>query len=138
MNAPAVLPARASNPPASRFQSPVGPKGFRRFAFAAIAGFACVTADAFAQLPILSAPTTDWVAIPYNGPNEADYRADQQTGQAESDIVGIAGHPAVYTRFQPANPPAGTTTGTMYFRIRVAAETGSAGCDTTVFVGVDA
>jgi hypothetical protein len=101
-------------------------------AFASLAG---LISPAHAQL--ISGSTARWNAILYGGNGVADPSNDQQTGQRESDIVGTTVVPSAYMAFDPAS--AGSLTdGTLYFRLRVAEDSQSAGYSGFVWVGIDA
>jgi hypothetical protein len=84
----------------------------------------------------VTSPTTDWTPITY-GSNHPDPAQDQQTGSTESDIVGDASHPSVYTAFGDAGTPS-LTDGVLGFRIRLGADQNPAGFKGALFVGIDA
>jgi hypothetical protein len=103
--------------------------------FAGLASFTVLAKPAHAQL--ISGSTTRWNAILYGGNGVADPSNDQQTGQRDSDIVGTTAVPSAYMAFDPAS--AGSLTdGTLYFRLRLAEDSQSAGYDGFVWVGIDA
>jgi len=80
--------------------------------------------------------TTFWDAVGY--PTiEPDFDDDQQTGIADSDIVGEAAHPAFYIQFDDAGT-ADPTDGWIAFRVRLGADTPPAGFSHFFGVGVDA
>jgi hypothetical protein len=85
---------------------------------------------------VIGSPTTNWNPISY-GSNIPDPSSDQQTGQADVDLVGNATHASFYTQFDGA----GTTNlndGTWAFRTRHAADKNPPGYDKYVFIGLDA
>jgi hypothetical protein len=93
------------------------------------------TGPVYAQL--ISGSTTRWNAILYGTNGVADPSNDQQTGQRESDIVGTTAIPSAYMAFDPAS--AGSLTdGSLYFRLRLAEDSQSAGYSGFVWVGIDA
>jgi hypothetical protein len=84
----------------------------------------------------VTSPTTNWIPITY-GSNHPDPAQDQQTGSTESDIVGDASHPSVYTAFGDAGTPS-LTDGVLGFRIRLGADQNPVGFKGALFVGIDA
>ena len=84
----------------------------------------------------VTSSTASWTPITY-GSNHPDPSQDQQTGSTESDIVGDASHPSVYTAFGDAGTPS-LTDGTLGFRIRLGADQSPAGFKGALFVGIDA
>ena len=93
------------------------------------AAMASITVD-------VNSPTTSWTPVTY-GSNNPDPSNDQQTGSSESDIVGNASHPSVYTTFGDAGT-ASLTDGTIGFRIRLGADQNPVGFKGALFVGIDA
>lgn len=79
--------------------------------------------------PNPNSPTTQWVPILYGNGNHPDPSADQQTGSAESDIVGNAGEPSLYLQYN---------SGYLGFRLRVGADMSPAGFKGDAFIGLDA
>ncbi len=73
--------------------------------------------------------TTQWVPILYGNGNYPDPSADQQTGSAESDIVGNVGEPSLYMQYN---------SGYLGFRLRVGADVSPAGFKGDAFIGLDA
>ncbi|MFA4944052.1 MAG: PEP-CTERM sorting domain-containing protein [Lentisphaeria bacterium] len=71
---------------------------------AALCATASLASLASAATIALASPTTAWHAVSYSG-IYPDYITDQQTGQAEGDIVGNAQHPAFYTQFDNGGTP---------------------------------
>jgi hypothetical protein len=98
------------------------------FAIAMVLGVSVVCPLASAQ-PNPGSPTTQWVPILYGNGNYPDPSADQQTGSAESDIVGNASEPSLYMQF---------SSGYLGFRLRVGADVSPAGFKGDAFVGLDA
>lgn len=88
----------------------------------------CGWSTAFGQTDPTS-PTTQWVPVNYGNNNYPDPSADQQTGSAESDIVGNANQPSLYVQY------AG---GSLGFRLRVGADASPSGFKGAAFVGLDA
>lgn len=90
---------------------------------------------AFAAPIPVTAPTTNWTVVSVGSLNQMDYIIDQQTGQAESDIVGTLANPGFYYNFD--NNGAGSATdGTLSFRVRVAADSSPAGFDNYLYIGI--
>jgi large repetitive protein len=79
--------------------------------------------------PNPNSPTTQWVPILYGNGNYPDPSADQQTGSAESDIVGNVSEPSLYMQYN---------SGYLGFRLRVGADVSPAGFKGDAFVGLDA
>lgn len=75
-----------------------------------------------------NAPTTQWVPVLYGNNNFPDPSGDQQTGSAESDIVGNPAEPSLYLQL------AG---GYLGFRLRVGADVNPPGFKGCAFVGLD-
>jgi hypothetical protein len=73
--------------------------------------------------------TTSWVPILYGSGNVPDPSADQQTGSAESDIVGNLSEPSLYMQLAD---------GFLGFRFRVGADQNPPGFKGAAFVGLDA
>lgn len=89
-----------------------------------------------AQAQLISGSTSRWNAILYGTNGVADPSNDQQTGQRESDLVGTTAIPSAYMAFDPAT--AGSLTdGTLYFRLRLAEDSQSAGYSGFIWVGID-
>jgi hypothetical protein len=87
-------------------------------------------------LIIPDSPADLWTAISY--PTLLpDFSDDQQTGLAESDVVGNAVDPAFYTRFDDAGTPS-LTDGTIAFRVRLGADRNPSGFTHFFGVGMDA
>ncbi len=76
-----------------------------------------------------NSPTSQWVPILYGNNNYPDPSGDQQTGSAESDIVGNAAEPSLFMQF---------LNGYIGFRIRVGADVSPAGFKGAAFIGLDA
>jgi len=87
----------------------------------------CLAPAVFGQIP--TSPTTLWVPILYGNNNFPDPSADQQTGSAESDMVGNLSQPSFYMQY---------TNGFLGFRFRVGADASPAGFKGAAFVGLDA
>lgn len=79
--------------------------------------------------PNPNSPTAQWVPILYGNGNYPDPSADQQTGSAESDIVGNVGEPSLYMQYN---------SGYLGFRLRVGADVSPAGFKGDAFIGLDA
>lgn len=90
--------------------------------------FILVVPSVFSQ-PNPGSPTTQWVPILYGNSNYPDPSADQQTGSAESDIVGNLIQPSLYMQFN---------SGYLGFRLRVGADANPPGFKGAAFVGLDA
>jgi hypothetical protein len=89
-----------------------------------------LTPAAFAAIP-LNSPTTDWYAIEY-ATNRSDYINDQQTGDAEGDLVGtVNGDTPLQTAFY-----FDYDTTLIGFRVRVDADSNPAGYTGAVWVGL--
>ena len=82
----------------------------------------------------LTSPNTDWVTVPYRASAVLDAAGDQATGTGETDIVGNSTHASFLTKFVAGST---NTTGTLYFRVRVGADQGSAGFTNGVMIGMD-
>lgn len=76
-----------------------------------------------------NSPTTQWVPILYGNSNFPDPSADQQTGSAESDIVGNLSQPSLYMQYN---------NGSLGFRFRVGADQNPGGFKGAALVGLDA
>lgn len=85
---------------------------------------------------VVGSSTTNWNPISY-GPNIPDPSTDQQTGQADVDLVGNATHASFYTQFDGAGTNS-LTDGTWAFRSRHAADKNPPGYDKYLFIGLDA
>jgi len=90
-----------------------------------VAGFYSTTAFA-ATISSVTDPTTNWTAVPVIG---FDVSADQQTGQADADLVGIVADPGFYTAFDGTN---------IYFRARLGAVTNGGSFKGLLWIGIDA
>jgi len=90
-----------------------------------VAGFFSTTAFA-ATISSVTDPTTNWTAVPVIG---FDVSADQQTGQADADLVGIVADPGFYTAFDGTN---------IYFRARLGAVTNGGSFKGLLWIGIDA
>jgi hypothetical protein len=88
----------------------------------------CLSPKAFGQTDP-TAPTTVWVPILYGNNNYPDPSADQQTGSAESDILGNLNQPSLSMQY---------ASGWLGFRLRVGADMNPPGFKGAAFVGVDA
>ena len=78
----------------------------------------------------LAGPTTEWTSLGTN----FDFLEDQQTGQADSDIVGDATDPGFYTTYDPAD-------GFLAFRVRLDDRGGNKNnpsFDDNLWIGIDA
>jgi hypothetical protein len=89
----------------------------------------------FGQIAPTSA-TSQWVPILYLN-SFPDATNDLQTGTAEGDIVGNAGHPSLYMKYNDGGTP-GPTNGWIGFRMRLGADANPPGFKGAAFVGVDA
>ena len=107
-----------------------------KVALAAVA-FALLLYPGPAAAVTVADPSTLWVNITYTGVFP-DFLADQQTGQAESDIVGDEFNGAFYTAFDNGGTPLDLEDGTLFFRLRVGAEKNPSGFSNAAFVGIDA
>jgi hypothetical protein len=97
-----------------------------------------LAASANATAIILNSPTNLWTPIRLAGNQPMDYLNDQQTGQAESDIVGDAGpHYGFYFYFDN-NGNASATDGTLYLRVRLGRDQSPAGFKNVLWIGIDA
>ncbi len=76
-----------------------------------------------------------WWGVSYPGV-EPDYPDDHQTGIADSDIVGDAGHPGFYIRFDDGGTP-DPTDGWIGYRVRLGADTSPPGFNHFLGVGMD-
>lgn len=83
----------------------------------------------------IGGPTTAWNPVAFG--SIADWADDEDTGQAEADIVGDASHPAFYTAFDDAGTAA-LTDGILGFRVRLGAEANPPGFNKIAGVGIDA
>jgi hypothetical protein len=84
----------------------------------------------------VTAPNTDWTAVPYRSSAVLDVAGDQTgTTSGEMDIVGSATQPAFFIKFIPGST---TTDGTLYFRVRLGGDLSPAGFRNAVDVGIDA
>jgi len=84
----------------------------------------------------VSAPSTQWNSLAGN----YDYLADQQTGQASGDIVGVGTNSGFFTTFNN-NGSASATDGTLGFRLRLDEPGGnkqSPVFDRVAWIGLDA
>jgi PEP-CTERM motif len=90
-----------------------------------------------ASAQIVSSSTNNWTPIKYGGNGVLDPSQDQQTGQRESDLVGSVIAPSAYTLFDPG-VLSNHTDGTLFFRVRVAEDSQSAGYSGYLWVGIDA
>lgn len=97
------------------------------FSFGLVA-FVLLIPSAFGQTNPGS-PTSVWTPVLYGNGNFPDPTADQQTGSAESDIVGNLGQPSLYMQYN---------SGYMGFRLRLGADAHPAGFKGDAFVGLDA
>jgi hypothetical protein len=104
----------------------------RRFA-----SFALLLSPVAAQAQILTSSTSNWHVMKYSGNGVEDPFNDQQTGQKESDIVGTSSVPSAYLIFDKGTSGSNTD-GTLYFRIRMAADTQAAGYNGYMWIGIDA
>jgi MYXO-CTERM domain-containing protein len=89
-----------------------------------------------ARAASVSAPSSAWTVL--NG--NYDYIADQQTGQPESDIVGVGTNAGFFTTFNN-NGTASNTDGTIGFRIRLDENGGnknSPAFTRVAWIGIDA
>ena len=86
-----------------------------------------LTPVVFGQNP--NSSTASWVPILYGNGNVPDPSGDQQTGSAESDIVGNLGEPSLYMQLSG---------GYLGFRLRVGADVNPPGFKGAAFVGLDA
>jgi hypothetical protein len=73
-------------------------------------------------------PTTQWVPLLYGNNIMPDPSGDQQTGNAELDIVGNASTPSLYMQY---------TSGYLGFRLRLGAELNPPGFSGVALVGMD-
>lgn len=106
--------------------------------FSAVGIFAWMGASAAALAAPIDpgSPTTEWTVVGY--PTLIpDYVDDQQTGLAESDIVGDLTHPALYMSFDHAGTPS-TTDGNIGFRVRLGADRPPSGFTHFFGIGLDA
>lgn len=87
-----------------------------------------LVSPAFAQ-PDPTSSTAQWVPILYSNGNYPDPVADQQTGSAESDIIGNANLPSFYMQYN---------SGYLGFRLRLGADLNPPGFKGAAFVGLDA
>jgi hypothetical protein len=104
---------------------------------ALIATILCCVASASAAPIVIGGPTTDWTAMSYPV-LVPDFNDDEQTGDTESDIVGNASRPALYTQFDDGGTPGDLTDGNIAFRLRVGAEKNPVGFSRFAAVGMDA
>jgi len=80
-------------------------------------------------------PTTQWSTASFGLTNYPDASNDQQTGSAESDIVGDADNPALYVSFGEIE---GGTNDFLGFRFRLGADANPSGFDGVALIGIDA
>jgi hypothetical protein len=92
-----------------------------------IAGVLFLSSAAFAQTDPNSS-TTNWVPILYGTNSMPDPSVDQQTGSAESDIVGNLSEPSLYMEYN---------SGYIGFRLRLGADVSPAGFKGCAFIGLD-
>ena len=92
-----------------------------------VIGVLFLSSTAFAQTDPNSS-TTNWVPILYGTNSIPDPSADQQTGSAESDIVGNLSEPSLYMQYN---------SGYIGFRLRLGADVSPAGFKGCAFVGLD-
>lgn len=87
-----------------------------------------------ASAQIVSSPVTNWNQIRYNGvvPNEP--ASDQQTGTPEGDFVGDAARPFLFSLFD-AGTVASKTDGTLYFKMRIDADSQPVGFKGLALIG---
>lgn len=85
-----------------------------------------------------SSPATNWTVITYGwtGGPVADPTADSRTGIVEAEIVGTTNRASLYKLFYDGGTPS-LTDGQLAFRMRLAADSGSAGFGKSAFVGLD-
>jgi len=79
-----------------------------------------------ATITSVTDPTTNWTSVPVIG---LDPSTDQQTGQADADLVGIVANPGFYTAFDGTN---------IYFRARLSAVTNGGNFKGLLWIGIDA
>jgi hypothetical protein len=92
-----------------------------------VAGVLSLSPLALGQ-PNPNSPTTQWASILYGNNIVPDPSADQQTGSAESDIVGNLTEPSLYMRYAD---------GFLGFRLRLGADEKPPGFKGCAFVGMD-
>lgn len=98
-----------------------------------------LAAPAVLASPIaLDSPTTLWTVVALSGVNQFDYLVDQQTGSAESDIVGNGSHPAFFYSFDNGGTPDNHIDGTLSFRVRLGREKNPPGFESAFLVGIEA
>ena len=82
---------------------------------------------------VMSWPTNVWRPVALASGNPMDYLSDQQTGQANSDMVGTTQEWGLFMLFDPDNPQ------TIAFRVRLGALDGNGGTfERGFFIGIDA
>jgi hypothetical protein len=77
--------------------------------------------------------TTAWVAVQFGLNSNPDAASDQQTGNAEADIVGNATHPSLYMQYYSAG-----ASSALGFRLRLGADANPTGFKGAAFIGLDA
>lgn len=83
----------------------------------------------------VNSPATEWVPVPYRASAVVDFNNDQvNTGTGEFDVVGNTSLPAFYTKFAPG---ASSTTGTLYYRVRIG-KGGGGDYPKILVIGIDA
>jgi hypothetical protein len=87
------------------------------------------TASTSVAQPNPTSPTTQWTPILYGNNNYPDPSGDQQTGSAESDIVGNQSEPSLYMQYNSTS---------LGFRLRVGADVNPVGFKGAAFIGLDA
>lgn len=92
-----------------------------------VAGILFLSPATFAQ-PNPNSSTANWVPILYGTNSIPDPSADQQTGSAESDIVGNLSEPSLYMQY---------TSGYIGFRLRLGADVSPPGFKGCAFIGLD-
>lgn len=86
----------------------------------------------------VTSPTSDWIAVLYGDPVNADPAEDHQTGILDADIVGNEDDESFYTAFDGGGTPGDLTDGEIGFRLRVAGDKNPAGFESAFWVGIDA
>lgn len=90
-------------------------------------------ASAAAAAPIaLDSSSSLWWGLPFSGASDPDDAA-----HPEAEIVGDATHSAVYYAFDD-DGNASNTDGTLYFRMRIGADSGGPGFKIMAVIGIDA
>jgi hypothetical protein len=105
----------------------------RRFLFVLL--WLCSAAAVLPAPFTATTPTPSWTVVPYIDPTKADPNQDQQTGQGEGDIVGGGYLPSIYMHYEGT---AGSTTGMLYFRMRLGEEENPPGFSRAAFIFIDA